>query len=63
MTGEDDDKPRRKTIHEIGQELTRLSITELAERAAALRAEVDRLEQAAKSKRALLDDAANVFKP
>ncbi|MCO5130661.1 MAG: DUF1192 domain-containing protein [Xanthobacteraceae bacterium] len=62
MAGEDDDKPRNKIPHHIGQDLSQLSVGELAERLTALRAEIDRLEQAAKSKRALLDAAASVFK-
>ncbi|GGA95710.1 hypothetical protein GCM10011491_25040 [Brucella endophytica] len=40
----DDELPVRKTIHEIGQDLSLLSVAELEERIAALRAEIERLE-------------------
>jgi len=34
MASEDDDKPRKKVSHEIGQDLSLLSVEELAERIA-----------------------------
>ncbi|PYE88654.1 DUF1192 domain-containing protein [Phyllobacterium leguminum] len=40
----DDEQPVRKTIHEIGQDLSLLSVAELDERITALRAEIERLE-------------------
>lgn len=44
MVGFDDEPVRRKTVHEIGQDLSLLSVDDLAERIEALRAEIARLE-------------------
>ena len=44
MAIEDDDKPRKKITHEIGQDLSLLSVDELRERINQLRAEIGRLE-------------------
>lgn len=52
--------PKKKPVHEIGQDLTLLSLNELAERITALKDEIARLEQAIASKRASAD-AANAF--
>ena len=41
---EDDDRPKKKIVHEIGQELTLLSVGELTERVALLKEEIARLE-------------------
>jgi len=41
---DDDDRPKKKVVHEIGQDLTLLSVAELNERIALLQAEIDRLE-------------------
>jgi uncharacterized small protein (DUF1192 family) len=62
MAIEDDDKPKRKISHEIGQELSLLSVAELSERVALLNAEIERLQAAVAKKRASLDAANNVFK-
>jgi len=40
----DDEPVKKKTIHEIGQDLSLLSVGELNERISALRAEIVRLE-------------------
>lgn len=40
----DDDRPVKKTAHEIGSDLSLLSVDELAARIDLLRAEIDRLE-------------------
>jgi len=40
----DDEPPVRKTIHEIGQDLSLLSVSELDERIAMLQAEIERLK-------------------
>jgi uncharacterized small protein (DUF1192 family) len=40
-----DEEPRRKIIHDIGQDLSLLSVSELDERIALLRAEITRLEE------------------
>jgi uncharacterized small protein (DUF1192 family) len=41
---DDDDRPKKKIVHEIGQELALLSVKELQERIALLKEEVARLE-------------------
>ncbi len=60
MANEDDDRPRKKITHEIGQDLSLLSVEELGERIALLTSEIERLQQAAARKRAS-KDAANAF--
>jgi uncharacterized small protein (DUF1192 family) len=40
-----DEEPRRKTVHDIGQDLSLLSVAELDERIAQLRSEIKRLEE------------------
>ena len=62
MATEDDDRPRRKVTHDIGQDLSLLSVEELAERVALLKTEITRLEQAAAKKRASREAANNIFK-
>jgi len=60
MPIEDDDRPRKKISHEIGQDLSLLSVEELTERIALLTTEVERLRTAAAKKNAS-KDAANAF--
>ena len=60
MPIEDDDRPKKKISHEIGQDLSLLSVEELTGRIALLKAEITRLEEAASKKRAS-KDAANTF--
>jgi uncharacterized small protein (DUF1192 family) len=62
MAIEDDDKPRKKISHEIGQELSLLSVEELTERIALLSGEIERLQAAATRKRASRDAADKFFK-
>ena len=62
MASEDDDKPRKKITHEIGQDLSLLSVEELTERIALMNSEIERLQQAAAKKRASKDAANNFFK-
>lgn len=62
MPIEDDDRPRKKISHEIGQDLSLLSLEELTERIALLRSEIERLEAASTKKRASKDAAASFFK-
>lgn len=62
MAVEDDDKPRRKIVHEIGQDLSLLSVDELGERIALLTAEIERLRSAEVKKRASKDAADRFFK-
>jgi uncharacterized small protein (DUF1192 family) len=62
MAAEDDDRPRKKLSHEIGQDVSLLSVEELTERIALLHAEIERLQQAMAKKRASKEAAANFFK-
>jgi len=47
MAIEDDDKPRKKVTHEIGQDLSLLSVEELTERIALMNSEIERLVEGA----------------
>jgi uncharacterized small protein (DUF1192 family) len=62
MAIEDDDKPRKKVSHEIGQDLSLLSVEELSERVALLTSEIERLQAAITRKRASKDAASSFFK-
>jgi uncharacterized small protein (DUF1192 family) len=62
MAIEDDDKPRKKVSHEIGQDLSLLSVEELTERIALLTSEIERLQTAVTKKRASRDAADSIFK-
>ena len=62
MATEDDDRPKKKIVHEIGQELALLSIAELTERIGLLRDEIARLEAAMVSKQASRSAADQFFK-
>jgi uncharacterized small protein (DUF1192 family) len=62
MATEDDDKPRKKISHEIGQDLYLLSLEELGERIALLTTEIERLKEAVTKKRASKDAASSFFK-
>ncbi len=62
MTAIDDDRPKKKLQHEIGQELALLSVQELSERIGILQAEIARLETAMMSKQASLKTADQFFK-
>jgi uncharacterized small protein (DUF1192 family) len=59
---DDDLPPKKKTIHEIGQDLSLLSITELTDRIAQLKEEIARLEAAKASKSATRTAADAFFK-
>ncbi|MDB5656783.1 MAG: hypothetical protein JWQ94_4396 [Tardiphaga sp.] len=62
MAIDDDDKPKKKISHEVGQDLTLLSVEELAERIALLNAEIQRLQSSMQLKRATRDAADRFFK-
>jgi uncharacterized small protein (DUF1192 family) len=62
MAIEDDDRPRKKVSHEIGQDLSLLSVEELTGRIALLTSEIERLQVAMAKKRASKDEANNIFK-
>ena len=55
-------EPKKKTVHEIGQELSQLSVFELKERIAALNAEIARIETAVQKKESSKNAADNFFK-
>lgn len=59
---DDDERPRRAATHEIGQKLDALSVDELTERVALLKAEIERLETAKTAKQAALNAAGSIFK-
>jgi uncharacterized small protein (DUF1192 family) len=60
---QDEDLPiKRKATHEIGQELSHLSIEELGERIGALKEEIARLEVALASKQASRTSADRFFR-
>ena len=58
----DEDLPKKKAVHEIGQDLSLLSVEELNERIALLTAEAERLREAAAKKKASKDAASSFFK-
>jgi uncharacterized small protein (DUF1192 family) len=59
---DDDDKPKKKIAHEIGQDLTLFSVDELAARVQLLHDEIARLEADMQSKRASRSAADQFFK-
>jgi len=59
---EDEDRPRKKVAHEIGQDLALLSVGELNERIALLQDEIRRLEAAVAGKQASRSVADQFFK-
>jgi uncharacterized small protein (DUF1192 family) len=59
---EEDDRPKKKIVHEIGQELALLSVGELAERVALLKEEIARIEANMASKSASKSAADQFFK-
>jgi uncharacterized small protein (DUF1192 family) len=59
---EEDDRPKKKIAHEIGQDLSLLSLFELNERLDLLKEEIARLEAAAKAKSAAKGAADSFFK-
>ena len=59
---DEDERPKRKIAHEIGQDLALLSVKELQERIAVLREEISRLEGAIAGKEASRNVADRFFK-
>lgn len=57
---DEDEKPKKKLVHEIGQDLTLLSADELTERILLLKDEIARLEADMAKKRAV-KSAADMF--
>jgi uncharacterized small protein (DUF1192 family) len=61
-TFDDDDRPKKKVVHEIGQDLTLLSVDELSSRVALMQDEIKRLEADMAQKRAKRAAADTFFK-
>ena len=59
---DDEDRPKKKIVHEIGQDLALLAVKELQERIAVLKEEIARLEAAIASKQASRNVADQFFK-
>jgi uncharacterized small protein (DUF1192 family) len=59
---DDDDKPEKKIAHEIGQDLTLLSVEELGARVQLLHDEIQRIEADMTQKRASRSAADQFFK-
>jgi uncharacterized small protein (DUF1192 family) len=57
---DDEEKPKKKLVHELGQDLTLLSAGELSERIALLKEEIARLE-ADMARKQDVRSAANAF--
>lgn len=59
---DEDDRPKKKIVHEIGQDLTLLSVTELTGRIALMKEEIARLETDIARKQASRSVADQFFK-
>ena len=59
---DEENRPKKKIVHELGQDLALLSVGELNDRIELLRAEIARLEAAMLSKKASRDVASKFFK-
>ena len=59
---DDDDRPKKKIVHDIGQDLALISVKELQERIALLEAEITRLEADINRKEASRNVADQFFK-
>ena len=62
MKDDDEDRPKKKIVHEIGQDLALLSVKELQERIILLKEEITRLEGSITSKQASRSVADTFFK-
>jgi uncharacterized small protein (DUF1192 family) len=59
----DEELPKKKkTVHEVGEDLAKLSVDELGERIVILTGEIERLEAAIKAKKASAEVAETFFK-
>ena len=59
---DEEDAPKKKLSHELGEDLSTLSLDELAERIDLLKQEIVRIEEAIAAKRASAEVAASFFK-
>jgi len=62
MPSLDDEAPKKKKAHEVGEDLGALSLDELAERIGLLKAEIERIEAAISSKQASASAADAFFR-
>lgn len=62
MTLFDEDAPKKKLAHEIGCDISMISVDELEARVAMLRKEIERLEVEIKAKSASKSAAESLFK-
>ncbi|MEA2903227.1 MAG: hypothetical protein QOI12_614 [Alphaproteobacteria bacterium] len=62
MKEDDDDRPKKKITHEIGQELALLSVKELEERIVLLKEEIARLQASIAKKQSSRNVADTFFK-
>jgi len=62
MAADEEDRPRKKITHDIGQDLALLSVGELNERVALLKEEIARLEADKVNKQATRSAADRFFK-
>jgi uncharacterized small protein (DUF1192 family) len=58
----EEELPKKRAAHEIGEDLGKLSVDELGERIAILKGEIERLEAAVRLKRESADQAQSFFK-
>ena len=58
----DEDKSVRKVVHDVGQDLSQLSVDEINERILLLKAEIERLDEARRAKTATRAAAGAFFK-
>jgi len=59
---DEDDRPKKKLVHEIGQDLALLSVEEINDRISLLNDEIARLQDALAKKRASRSAADQFFK-
>jgi uncharacterized small protein (DUF1192 family) len=59
---DEDDRPKKKTTHEIGQDLALLSVAELNDRIALMKSEIARLEADIARKQSSRSTADQFFK-
>jgi uncharacterized small protein (DUF1192 family) len=62
MKEDDDDRPKKKITHEIGQDLYLLSVKELEERIALMTEEIERLKASIATKQSSRGVADSIFK-
>ena len=62
MTLFDDNKPIRKVAHEIGSDLSAISVDELKARVALLKSEIERIEKEISAKASSKNAAQSLFK-